>query len=474
MLQNGNDETGSILSSTFSLGVPADTASEVSRDPEAEEEFSKVVDGIKQASLEEKEPLSRRPTRPHHSSGEEREDHPLSTTTSATNTPSISRDESMSEESDSGFPLSRCFFCNYNSPSWKLNALHMSRHHGMFVPEQNYLVDLEGLMGFLREKITEDHECLYCHKLKGSTAAVQTHMRDKGHCMIAFEAEEDMIEVGQFYDFSSTYSDEEEGSDTDMEDAPKSNGVRLGANPALKQRTVIEDEDGDHEMDDDEGENGEGWETDSDESSLDSDELTAVPIDDHSHLYEKLSKHRHHSHNEPRSHRSADGYHSHAHARHAVFHSDHELHLPSGRVAGHRSLAKYYRQNLHNYPTPAERAERLALKEEAEIDEDEADKKSSRAVTTVPRGERGLIGVSDVKKREVQAAAKRDRRREQRAQNSYKAGVEKQNNYQKHFRVCSVLIHRCILQANIFLRIHFSSDLYVFGFLLLTNWDLGG
>jgi len=51
-------------------------------------------------------------------------------------------------------------------------------------------------------------------------------------------------------------------------------------------------------------------------------------------------------------------FHSHAHITNtAVFYDEHEMHLPSGRVAGHRSLKKYYRQNLHSYPTAAERME---------------------------------------------------------------------------------------------------------------------
>jgi len=435
-----NDETESIMSSTISLGEPIETASQDGEDVEAEAEFSKVVSGIKQASIEDQEPIARRPTRPHHSAAnDDRPEHPLSPTTvkNSTSAPSDTSRPSLV------VPLSRCLFCNYESPSQKLSVLHMGKFHGMFIPEQSYLIDLEGLINYLYVKITELHECLYCGKIKSTTNGVQTHMRDKGHCMIAFESEEEMIEVGQFYDFQSTYSDPgDDDQDTDMEDSGEKThgGVRLGAKYNGKSKTVIAGENGDEEMRDGD-ENGEGWETDSSFSSLDSENVTAVPID-HTHQYEKLPLHRHHSHVDPRPHRTIDGFHSHAHSHHAVFHSDYELHLPSGRTAGHRSLSRYYRQNLHSYPTPAERIERRAI---AEADSSNSDSPTEghapdgrgRQVATRANGGLGMIGVTDSKKREIRAVEKRERKREQRAKQQYQWGVDKRGNSQKHFRVSS-------------------------------------
>jgi pre-60S factor REI1 len=389
-------------------------------DPEAEAEIDKAVDGLRDASISEKDPLSRRPSEPHHSGAEQREGH-LSPETKET----IERTSSLSS---SQIPLSRCLFCNYDSPTSKLSVAHMTKIHGLFIPEQNYLTDLEGLLGYLQAKINENHECLYCHKLKTTASGVQTHMRDKGHCKIAFETEEEMIEVGQFYDFSSTYSDpESEDSDTDM-DEPKSKsngGVKL---PQTK------------------GENSEddGWETDSSFSSLDSKDLTSVPNDDHTHQYQRLPLHRHHSHTDPRPHKNADGFHSHAHhhGANAVFYDEHEMYLPSGRVAGHRSLKKYYRQNLHSYPTATERMERAQYllengqDEDAEI-EDANSSKTSRSQAVMKRDEGGMLGATTSQRQEVRSQEIRGRQHTQRAQNRYQAKLEKQNNSQKHFRVSS-------------------------------------
>ena len=224
--------------------------------------------------------------------------------------------------------------------------MHMTKFHGMFIPEQPYLVDLEGLIGYLHEKVTKD--------ANGDTT--------------------------------------------------------MGEGDA----------------------NEDGWETDSSASSLDSAELHAVPID-HDHAYQRLALHRHHSHNDPRPHRTVDGFHSHAHCHHhAAFHSDHELFLPSGRTAGHRS------QNLHSHPSAQERVERRLLAdgaaEDSDEEEDEAQAGRGRQVATRANGGMGMIGVTDAKKREILGVEKREQKRAQRAQKQYQWGVNKRANAQKHFR----------------------------------------
>ncbi|RMZ89878.1 hypothetical protein DV736_g2899, partial [Chaetothyriales sp. CBS 134916] len=320
-------------------------------------------------------------------------------------------------------PLSVCLFCNYTSPTWKLSVAHMGRIHGLFIPDQSYMVDLRGLLTYLQAKIQDNFECLWCHKLKGSAEGAQTHMRDKGHCRIAFETEEEMVEVGQFYDFSSTYSDpdNEEDSDVEMYDARSrtQGGVKVNG----------------------QGNEDDGWETDSSFSSLDSEELTCVPNDDRTQSYSRLHLHRHHSQTDQRPHKNVDGYHSHAHSHaNAVFYDEYEMHLPSGRVAGHRSLKKYFRQNLHSYPSAAERMTRAQrLIEEGDEGDDSIDigptpatPPKSSALTR--RGEAGMIGASAQQRRDARGQELRSRHKEQREQRRYQAKLEKQANAQKHFR----------------------------------------
>lgn len=380
--------------------VVGSTAESEPRDPEAEAEFEKVVAGIKDTSIGDVPAITRRPSAPPPDT-DPRADHPMS----------------PEKPVVSAIPPSRCLFCNYDSPNTKLSVAHMTKIHGLFVPEQTYLVDPDGLLLYMQAKVFQNFECLWCHKLRNNAEAVQTHMRDKGHCKIAFESEEEMVEVGQFYDFSSTYSDVDE----DEGKATENGGVKLAS--------TQEDE---------------GWETDSSFSSLDTNDLASVPNDDRTSSYQRLPLHRHHSNADSRPHKLVDGFHSHAHNHNnAVFYDEHEMHLPSGRIAGHRSLRKYYRQNLHSYPTAAERmarAQRLIEEGTSDADMEDADLPATPPRNSLMRrGEAGMLGVTAQQRKDVASQEVRSRQRELRSQNRYQAKLEKQNNSQKHFRVSLIV-----------------------------------
>ncbi|KAL6712160.1 pre-60S factor rei1 [Coniothyrium glycines] len=446
--QNDDAESvsGSMISSAFSLGESM-AESEATLNGDAEKDFSEVVDSIKNTNLESTDPLNRRPSRPHHSSAEVRPDHPLSPT--ATDESAADDDKSSVATSSKApsDPLMDCLFCNYRSPTFPLNLTHMGKFHGMFVPEKEFLVEPENLIKYLHDKIHVGHECLKCHKILHTASGIQTHMRDRGHCMIAFESDEELVEVGEFYDFRSSYPDaaefDEMADDSDDSTSTTDGGVKLGAR--RETTTTTEDDAALSSNEDDQG-----WETDSTVSSVPTDEITAVPID-RKHRHKSLNKSKHHNHADPRPHRAADGFHSHAHSTpHAVYHDEYELHLPSGRTAGHRSLNKYYRQNLRNYPGVAERMENAqrrltagsATSEDAdgdiEMDGEDGEQTEGRGrqqqLITRAEGGLGMIGVSDAKKSEVRASEKREQKRQQRAQNRYQAGNEKRHNMQKHYR----------------------------------------
>ena len=115
---------------------------------------------------------------------------------------------------------------------------------------------------------------------------------------------------------------------------------------------------------------------------------------------------------------------------------DHELHLPSGRILGHRSLSRYYRQNLHSYPTPAERAASRAIAAAGAADGDSsAAIPPGRQLATGARSEMGMIGVSELEKRALRLTEKKALKQEARAKNLYEWRVHKESNHQKHYRV---------------------------------------
>ena len=456
-LDDAASVTGSMTSSAFSLGESMAESETTTVNGDAEKEFSDVVHGINNTTLEDDELASGRPTRPHHSSAEDRPEHPLSPIAADESAPATEDDKSSvatSNKQPPSDPLLDCLFCNYKSPAFPLNLTHMSKFHGMFVPDKEFLAQPEELIKYLNEKVHVYNECLKCHKILHTASGIQTHMRDRGHCMIAFDSDVELVEIGEFYDFRSSYPDAEnfdemaenaEGSDDSS--STTGGGVKLGA----RRETVTITDDAAMSSNNEEDA---GWETDSTVSSVPTDEITAVPID-RTHRHKSLNKSKHHNHVDPRPHRAADGFHSHAHhTPQAVYHDEYELHLPSGRTAGHRSLNKYDRQNLRNYPGVAERmeeAQRRAIPgaitsggEDADGDQD-MDGEEGQEIQVRGRdykqqlmsranGGQGMIGVSDGKKKEIQAVEKRDRQKEQRARNRYQAGNEKQHNFQKHFR----------------------------------------
>lgn len=136
-----------------------------------------------------------------------------------------------------------CLFCSHRAETFEENMNHMTIAHSFFIPDIEYLVDIKGLIKYLGEKISIGNVCLYCNgrgRELRSLEAVRAHMVsafvtfpqfavficsnhgeqiDKGHCKIAYEADEDALELVDYYDFSSSYAQlEEEGIDVDDED----------------------------------------------------------------------------------------------------------------------------------------------------------------------------------------------------------------------------------------------------------------
>ncbi|KFA50954.1 hypothetical protein S40293_02501 [Stachybotrys chartarum IBT 40293] len=388
------DETTSVISSTFSLGEPL-AQSHTTLESNLKEHSSIPEDG----TAPKNEPT----------------DGALTRSTTESNTPSLETIVSVdaatpipATDTESVWSVKTCIFCNYDSPSASLSAHHMERFHGMFIPEKPFLVDLDGLISHLQRRVRERHQCVYCSKFKSTAFAVQTHMRDKGHCKIPFSTEKEQLDIGDFYDFRGTYSDGGE-SDTDSSEDDHG-GAKLAGRRSTRLVGVVG-----VERPDVNGDVEDGWETDSSASSLDSAELTAVPAEGHLHQFERLSKHPHHSRHDSRHRHQADGWHSHGHKHaHAVFYDDYELHLPSGRSVGHRSLNRYFRQNLNNYPTPEERAERnvLALTEaesEPQSSGHEIVDRKGRNQGLAKRNTAGMVGVSVETKQRVRKAEQRGR-----------------------------------------------------------------
>lgn len=116
--------------------------------------------------------------------------------------------------------------------------------------------------------------------------------------------------------------------------------------------------------------------------------------------------------------------------------TDNELHLPSGRILGHRSLSRYYRQNLHSYPTAAERgASRAVTAAEAANSDNPMPDHPGCQLAPRSRGEWGMIGVSEFEKRVLRGTEQKALKQEARAKNQHEWRVNKESNHQEHYRV---------------------------------------
>lgn len=121
-------------------------------------------------------------------------------------------------------PNTDCVVCGVHNDTVDANVEHMSKKYSLYVPEQKYLTDLPGLMAYLGQKVGLGFECLSCSFVGRSLESVRQHMLMKGHVRIPYEHEHEKLELGDFYDFTSSYDkklpvdDAEANDDEDWED----------------------------------------------------------------------------------------------------------------------------------------------------------------------------------------------------------------------------------------------------------------
>jgi pre-60S factor REI1 len=94
----------------------------------------------------------------------------------------------VSSAADLHLSQDRCLFCNFVSGDFDSNLKHMSRVHGFFLPDVEYLDDAPGLIIYLAEKV-DDCICLYCNgrgKEWKTQNAVRKHMVNNKVCGFSY------------------------------------------------------------------------------------------------------------------------------------------------------------------------------------------------------------------------------------------------------------------------------------------------
>ena len=92
-------------------------------------------------------------------------------------------------------------FDRHLSASVEANVERMYRKYGFFVPDREFCSDLEGLVGYLHERVKLGHMCIYCHRVFTTWQGCQKHMISKQHSKIRYEAGIDLEDLSVFYDF---------------------------------------------------------------------------------------------------------------------------------------------------------------------------------------------------------------------------------------------------------------------------------
>jgi pre-60S factor REI1 len=314
-----------------------------------------------------------------------------------------------------------CLFCAHTSSSFEDNLTHMSSEHSFFIPDAEYLVDPTGLVAYLGEKLAVGNVCIYCNG-KGrefrTLDAVRKHMVDKSHCKIAYDTENDMLEVSDFYDFSASYPDAEERRRRKEE--------RRAKKEKEKKKKVDNDA-------------AEGWEdVENDDSRDEVDEVIDEPPSPPSSSSSSSSSDEDDNEGGGDSSDSDDTA-SLPENQITLGDSHLELVLPSGNRIGHRSMRRYYAQS---FATSTSTSRRITNGEDPNSGRSIvrrllADKHSA----LVPRrGGFGAFGAGTevVKARnrgEAREAGRHVREfRDQKRKEDYKTRVGFAQNNQKHFR----------------------------------------
>lgn len=116
----------------------------------------------------------------------------------------------------------------------------MIKNHSFYIPDIEYLTDIEGLLKYLTFKVSQAHICLHCNgkgKSFRSIEAVRKHMIDKGHTMIGFEdgGEE---EIAPYYSF-----EKETWNDPMIHEKKSSISPKDGSNTSHPQEGNSDDDD---------------------------------------------------------------------------------------------------------------------------------------------------------------------------------------------------------------------------------------
>ena len=123
-------------------------------------------------------------------------------------------------------PTNVCFMDGKKFDSVDENVEYLETRYGLYVPERKYLQDLDGLVEYINEKVGLGNCCLSCSYMGRSLEAVRAHMLSKQHIKIPYETSDEKMELADFYDFSSSYANQDGWEDV-SDDGEADSTVRI-------------------------------------------------------------------------------------------------------------------------------------------------------------------------------------------------------------------------------------------------------
>jgi len=306
---------------------------------------------------------------------------------------SLTLDERLAAARSRLGPLS-CLFCAASSSSVADNLDHMATSHGFFIPDAQYLEDAPGLITYLAEKVAIGNACLYCNREYGSLHAVRKHMIDKSHTKIAYDSERERLEISDFYDFTASYPDPDAAGNARRNKATR--------------RTLAAADVADDQWDDDDDD--ENVTVGDDESVYDVESEDGVESEDDALPDNNLK----------------------------YGETPYELVLPSGTRIGHRTMAKYYKQNF-DAPLPARHSNSGGAPSGREMVQRILAEKDGVLVPASGGGfgafGKGTLTIKARNRGEAKEAGRHVREfRDQKRREHFKTAVAFRHNSQKHFR----------------------------------------
>lgn len=149
------------------------------------------------------------------------------------------------------YSLNQCPFDGLYQSSPAENISHMAQVHDFFLPRPSRLVDGQGLLTYIGQKVSVGYICLTCDKGFGGIEAVHEHMQVESHRNIPTETARFREEYGAFYDLGDEGEEmdvnkmqvateigfEESGYESSSPTAGKKEGLRgLQLTPSIRKK----------------------------------------------------------------------------------------------------------------------------------------------------------------------------------------------------------------------------------------------